>query len=216
MVKDSVKCGNRYEVVSYPVLKGKTPNIKKINTHILNHIGNLWDLKGEDLKNQIKKQLNQLEKCCQYSGNCQIFDKGYDILYDKNNLVTIRFNYSTFRGKDYSDYISFNTQEGERINSNIIRKEKIGSLIKKINSKLDNVLIENEIKSLPPNGKFNMENIDNFFISTLNNKDGIIFQYTYGFEDEEYDPILSKKDLFFSFEELEPYLNKIIKQQIEK
>lgn len=203
-------------MVRYPVLKGKTPNIKKINKHILNHIGNLWGLKGEDLKSQIKKQLNQLEKCCQYSGNCQIFDKGYDILYDKNNLVTIQFNYSTFRGKDYSDYISFNIQEGERINSNIVRKEKIDSLIKKINSKLDNVLIENEIKSLPPNGKFNLENLDNFFISTLNNKDGIIFQYTYGFEDEEYEPILSKKDLFFSFEELEPYLGKTIKQQIEK
>lgn len=213
-IKDSIKCKSHYKIINYPFIEGKSLVVKKANNEILEYYNDLWDMNSVSLDDLIKKKINQLEECCLYSGNCQTFDKGYEIVFNQRNLLSIKIKYTSFRGKEYSDYISFNIEEGQKIDTSIFIKEKLNTLLNKINDRLNAILTRNEIKESSPNGEFNLSNLEGLFFCHLNNQAGITFQYVYGFEDEEYDPLLTREDLFFSFEELGGYLSKDFRKLI--
>ncbi|WP_231892000.1 hypothetical protein, partial [Tenacibaculum ovolyticum] len=64
------------------------------------------------------------------------------------------------------------------------------------------------------NSEYTRSRLDHIYITFNNSKPGIVFLFNYGFFSSSLEPNMVNK-LFFTFEELKPYLTKDFKKQIE-
>ncbi len=178
----------------------------------------LYTTSIDSIKNLCKK----IEKSGEVA---QLLDHSYVILFNSYNLLCVWRNWSYYSfAPTYNEYYTIDTETGESlILDSVIRSDKQTIIFKEIKSKVELTIKEElefnkdypEFKEMLDENKheYKIDLMHNFNIKNKNEIEGIEFRFSYGYPwgFKGYEPSF---ELFFSFEELKPYLTEGFRQRI--
>ncbi|MTI29344.1 hypothetical protein, partial [Xanthovirga aplysinae] len=218
---DSVRCDNTLLLsCTYPVISlSQSSPAGKINLMILQKYINDWCLDEDctSLEEVFYEVAKQFKDCC--NGHCVYYSGGFKTTYNKNGLLSLLL-YTESRRINW-DRITFNLETGDRVDYQFFLTE-IGekALIDRIDLFLHDK-IQKELKEIRANGfeeeeslireidpdayHFTRTWLNTFYFTEEKNVGGVRWHY-YNRKLEELDGGSKYLDVFFSFEELDPYL----------
>lgn len=238
--KENVGITKNSDTISCPFVNNYYFNYIKVSSRINrveNKVNSFLLTNGEVLSDKnnfdflLKKAKDSIKKICEKEEQIELFEHYYEINYNNNFLLSLTHNWLAY-GYVVSniDYYNFNLENGDLINiDDIISLDRKKTLFNKVQNKvkysLKNELEDyqkNESKEFYNNFKENIISYKieykiedlNSFIFVINEKEkGIEFKFSYEYPQaiRAFEPVFQ---LFFSFEELKPFLKEDFKKQI--
>ncbi|WP_271783489.1 hypothetical protein [Aquimarina algiphila] len=212
MVKDSL-IHNKSEVLNFELPYFKISNNYSVNKKLLKQYG-FFSL--ETVKDSLKLEKKTAIKDSSYS------DCSYQGYYNKNNLLSFSLTrrFIVLKYELYNEYYNLNLKEGNDIKLNMIF-DNIDSILPIINSKIEEykkyALKDDDFDELEKNNiktnSFTLDKVpDNFILKEVEGNLSIqFFTSQYKYSSTDFNPY---DDLFFTFQELKPYLTDDFKKQI--
>lgn len=228
---DTILCPfvDNYSLNYIRITSENTKIENKVNSYILSNGETLSHKNNFDFL--LKKTKDSIKEICTKEEKIELVEHNYEINYNDDSILSITHNWVAY-GYTMSNnaYYNFNLKNGDIINiDSILNINKKDIIFKKVKDKIT-FLLKNELEDykkdetkefydnfkenlLSYKKEYQIHDLENFIFLIDEKQKGIEFKFSYEYPQvvKAYEPVFQ---LFFSFKELEPYLNEDFKKQI--
>ncbi len=185
-----------------------------------------------DFNSILESVKDSIAKSCLNEEKLDLVEHEYDVTYNKNNILSITHSWLTYGYVMMNfDYYNFDIKSGNLKDIySIVDENKSDKLLEKIKKEIENSLRtqlsdykKNESKSDYNSFKENIDStnreyqkqyLNNYLLKVNDsNVEGIEFKFSYDYP-QAYKALEPSFELFFSFDELQPYLTKSFKSSL--
>ena len=227
-IKDSITCDKDiYKPYIFPYINlNNEAYSKNLNDKIKDDVKDYLDWfdtfdDSKTLKENLSFYIKTIEENCGKPPFSPLTDAYYNIEINRNNVLSLHIFIETYAGSINTNhyYYNFNLEKGIEFGLNDVFKENIKDFIPFINESIKkSIRIELEDESvsnkqiLEIQSKHLIKELPNFFLRCNEEKiEGIEFIVYLNYSIKSLNPT---QQIFFSFEELKPYLKEEFKEQL--